>query len=113
MCSSPKLNAGTKEARFHFVAPFSHIAHGTPFDTPEAETRRSGARSATEVLIANHGLAQDERLQPLARMAHLSEISPWMLPSDPQAQHLSQELMVAAGSCSAGKMMPCVERAFA
>jgi hypothetical protein len=101
-----------KDAHFHFVAPFSHIARGTPFDTPEAETRRSGSQSATEVLLANHSLAQDERLAPLGRMAHLYEITPWMLPRDPQMQRLGQELMAAAGSCPAGDIMPCVERAF-
>lgn len=45
-------------------------------------------------------------------MAHLYEITLWMLPRDPQAQQLGQELMATAGSCPASEMMPCVERAF-
>lgn len=99
------------QARFHFVSPFSHIAHGTPFDTPEAVIRRSGARSATEVLLAQSGLEADERLGRLARMANLYEITPWRLPSDPRAQQLGQELM-AAGRCAPSEISHCVAQAF-
>jgi hypothetical protein len=99
-------------ARFHFVAPFSRIPYGTPFDTPEAAIRRGSTRAVTEVLMAMHHLEGDESLKWLARMAHLYEITPWRLPSDPQAQRFGQVLMAAAGPCSPADPWPCVERAF-
>lgn len=100
------------QARFHFVAPFSHIAHGTPFDIAEATVRRSGTRSASEILLAQGSLRNDKQLKTLARMAHLYEITPWMLPADPRAQQLGQEVMAAAGQCERATVMICVERAF-
>lgn len=100
------------EARFHFVEPFSHIAHGTPFDTPEAEVRRTGALSATEVLVASLGRPGNEVLELLGRMAHIYEITPWRMPADRQAHGLGLELMAAAGRCEGGEISVCVERAF-
>lgn len=100
------------EARFHFVEPFSHIAHGVPFDTPEAEVRRTGGQSATEVLVASLGRSQDENLALLGRMAQLYEITPWRMPADPVAHGIGLELMGAAGRCETGEISACVERAF-
>jgi hypothetical protein len=98
--------------RFHFVPPFSRISYGTPFDTPEAEVRRSATRSATEVLLAQHYLESDSRLGRLARMTHLYEITPWMRPTDPAAHQFGQELMAATGRCEPHEIIRCVERAF-
>lgn len=100
------------EARFHFVEPFSHIAHGTPFDTPEAEVRRTGGLSATEVFVADLGRSEDANLALLGRMAQLYEITPWRMPSDPVAHGLGLDLMTAAGRCETGEISVCVERAF-
>ena len=100
------------EARYHFIAPFSRIAFGTPFDIPEASIRRHGARSATEVLLEQHGLMQDERLHRLARMTHLYEITPWMLPADQAAQQLGEALRETSGQCAPPNVTPCVKRAF-
>ena len=86
------------QARFHFVAPFSRIAHGKPFDTPESEIRRTGGRSATEVLLTKLGMEQDAKLALLGRMTHLAEITPWTLPSDRPAQRLAQDLKELAGN---------------
>lgn len=99
-------------ARFHFVAPFSQIVYGIPFDTPEAAIRRSGTRSVTEILLEQHHLGADSQFAPLARMAHLYEIIPWMLPADPKAQQFGQALLAAAGRCQPTHILPCVERAF-
>jgi hypothetical protein len=101
------------QARFHFVPPFSPVRPGTPFDVPEAEIRRSGARSATEVLVAHAGLERDERLALLTRMTHLYEISLWRLPTDPEAQVLGAGLVEAAtDQCDRAAVGKCVERAF-
>ena len=99
------------KARYHFVEPFSRIAYGTPFDIPEASVRRRGIRSATEVLLEQHGLTRDERLQRLARMTHLYEIAPWMLPADPAAQQLGQELLETARRCAPAAVAPCAAHA--
>jgi hypothetical protein len=93
------------------VEPFSHIAHGTAFDTPEAEVRRTGGLSATEVLVASLGRSEEEDLALLGRMAQLYEITPWRMPSDPVAHGIGLELMAAAGRCE-GDVSPCVEKAF-
>jgi len=85
------------QARFHYQPVFSRITRGTPFDTPEAKIRRSGARSATEVLLAEHHLNSDPKLARLARMTHFAEITPWMAGSDEDAanlaRHLRQEML--------------------
>jgi hypothetical protein len=99
-------------AQFHFIPPFSTVRYGTPFDTPEAAIRRSGNRSVTELLVSQHGLGEDPRLQRLARMTHLYEITPWMGPSDPAAQELGEKLMAAAGQCQPARVAACVTRAF-
>ena len=97
-------------ARFHFIPPFSPIAYGKPFDIPEADIRRSGTQAATEVLLARNKLTTDSRLALLGRMAHLYEITRWMLPSDPYAHQLGQELVTAAGHCKPSDLSLCVEQ---
>ena len=98
------------EARFHFVEPFSHLRFGRPIDAPEAEVRRSGVRSATEVLLAAQGLLDDEKLRRLGEMTHLFEITRWRLPSEPEAFQLGQRLIDATGTCDPADVAPCVER---
>jgi hypothetical protein len=100
------------QARFHFVAPFSHIMHGTPFDTPEATIRRQGTRSVTEELLAQSKLEHDKRLVRLGRMTHLYEITPWMRPTDPSAHQLGQTLITTTGKCKPHELFQCVKRAF-
>jgi hypothetical protein len=100
------------QARFHFVAPFSPMAYGIPFDTPEAEVRRSGTQSVTEILLAQNRLQANPELALLARMTHLYEVTPWMRPADPAASRFGQELIAATGQCPLPDITPCVERAF-
>lgn len=101
------------EARFHFVEPFTHIARGTPVDTPEAAVRRTGRLAAAEVLLAELGRRDDPRLALVGRMAHNEEITPWMKPAHPQAFALGREVNEAAAGCEGGEPLPCVERALA
>jgi hypothetical protein len=101
-----------RHARFHFVAPFSHITQGTPFDIPEAAVRRTGSGSATEVLLAQRGMAADEKLALLARMTHLYEVTPWRLQMDREAYGLGQGLMAAVADCPQRETASCAERAF-
>lgn len=98
------------EARFHFVEPFSHLRFGRPIDAPEAEVRRSGTRSATEILLAAQGLLDDEKLRRLGEMTHHFEITRWRLPSEPEAFQLGQSLMEATRACDPADVAPCVER---
>jgi len=81
-----------REARFHFIPAFSVIAHGKPFDVPEAEVRRMGTRSATEVLLDQRGLTGDANLKLLATATHLYEITPWLLGTDPLATELGARI---------------------
>jgi hypothetical protein len=101
------------EARFHFVRPFTTTVHGRPFDTPEAEVRRSGTRSATEVLLEGHGPRQDSRIARLASVTHLYEITPWMLPANLDGPALGGALTVAGEGCEPPAVQPCAERALA
>jgi hypothetical protein len=101
------------QARFHFVEPFSHIKYGQHFDTPESDTRRTGTEAVTQVLVARSGLANDPRLDLLSRMAHLYEISPWMLPSDRDAQQLGQQLREATERAGIANMEQETEAAMA
>ena len=100
------------QARFHFVEPFSQIIYGKGFDVPEAETRRSGTESVTQVLLAQNGLERDPKLEALGRMAHLYEVSPWMLPSDRVAQQLGQGLIEATKRPELSNMHEQSEAAF-
>ncbi len=97
-------------ARFHFIEPFSGFDFGRAIDIPEAETRRSGTRSATEVLLAELDLLGDEKLRLLAETTHLYEIAPWRLPSNPAALALGADLMEAVGSCQPRDVAPCLDR---
>lgn len=81
-----------REARFHYIPAFSVIRWGKPFDVPEAEVRRMGTRSATEVLLEQQGLTGDAKLQVLGRATHLYEITPWLLGTDQMATQLGARI---------------------
>lgn len=100
------------EAHFHFVEPFSHSGFGRWLDTPEAEIRRGGSRSASELFIEDRGLGGDARLELLAKMTHLFEISRWQLPSHPEAYELGQRLMDEVGECETLNVEECSDRGF-
>jgi hypothetical protein len=105
---------GNTDAHFHFIPPFRALTYGTPFDVPEAEIRRAGALSATQVLLERVATRDDERLTLLARMAHLSEITPWMLPADPAASELERRVREGAVDSCGERLRPaCVDRVFA
>ncbi|HWX19130.1 MAG TPA: chromate resistance protein ChrB domain-containing protein [Candidatus Binatia bacterium] len=87
-----------RRARFYFVRPFSRITRGIPFDTPEAKFRRSATRSATENILAEHGLDREPPLARLAHMTHLYEITPWSAGADEDAHRLHAELTKAVGN---------------
>jgi hypothetical protein len=99
-------------ARFYFIEPFSHVSVGHPVDMPEAEIRRSGTRSATEVLLASRGLQGDEKLARLGEMTHVYEITRWQLPARPREFALGEGLKAAVGPCPGKEVLPCVERSF-
>jgi len=105
---------GNTEAHFHFIPPFRRLTYGNPFDVPEAEIRRAGSLAATEVLLERLQRRTDERLTFLARMAHLSEVTPWMLPSDPAGSELAARLRdTAARHCGERLRAACLEGMFA
>jgi hypothetical protein len=100
-------------ARFHFIRPFDPIKYGRPFDLPEASIRRQGMQSASQYLIESGGLGEDPRLGALARMTYLTEVSPWMLSSDPEAGRLAELLRDAADrECGRALDAGCAERLF-
>ena len=101
------------EARFHFVPAFSRITLGVPFDTPEATVRRTGTRSATEVLLARHQLDQDPKLLALARMTHVHEITPWMIGPDVDSHALARKLKDAIAEVPEENVSQRAHRAFA
>jgi hypothetical protein len=50
-------------------------------------------QSATQYLLESRKLVKDERLaklEKLARMTNFTEVSPWMLASDPEAGRLAE-----------------------
>lgn len=101
------------QAKFYFIQPFEKIRYGKPFDLPEAEIRRHGIQSATEVLLNQQGLASDAKLSALARMTHLTEVTPWMLASDSEAGQLA-EMVRNASEQTCGKALQgsCTEELF-
>lgn len=101
-------------AQFHFVKPFEAIKYGRPFDLPEASIRRHGVESATQFLVRQNRLDADARLRVLARMTYLTEVTPWMLASDPEAGRLAEQLRGAADrECGRALNPDCAERLFA
>ena len=76
--------------QFYFVEPFEKVRFGRPFDMPEAEIRRHGTESATEFLIHQQNVIGTSKLNDLARMTNLTEVSPWMLAADAQAGTLAE-----------------------
>jgi hypothetical protein len=101
------------QASFYFIKPFEAIRYGRPFDVPEAEIRRHGLRSATQFLLDQRGLNSDTKLNTLARMTYLNEVTPWMLASDAEAGQLTQRLRLAAEKeCGQSMNGNCVERLF-
>lgn len=101
------------QATFYFIKPFDALRYGRPFDVPEAEIRRHGIRSATEFLLEQRGMNSDPKLNTLARMTYLNEVTPWMLASDPEAGQLTQRLRLAAEKeCGASLSANCIERLF-
>jgi len=101
------------QASFYFIRPFEAIRYGRPFDVPEAEIRRHGIRSATQFLLDQRGLNSDAKLNALARMTYLNEVTPWMLASDPEVGQLTQRLRLAAEKeCGQSMNSDCVERLF-
>lgn len=87
------------KAQFHYIEPFSAVRFGTPIDIPEANVRRSGARSATERLVEELGLVEDPAMRALGEMTHLFEIARWRLPAHPDAHRFGLELIEAVGAC--------------
>jgi hypothetical protein len=107
------LRRSEPQARFHFIRPFEPIRYGSPFDVPEASIRRHGAQSATQFLVAQKGLDSDAKIDALARMTYLNEVTPWMLASDPEAGRLTELLRGAADrECGASLDEDCAERLF-
>lgn len=80
-----------RDAVFQFIEPFEKTKFGKPFDMPEASVRRSGTQSATQILVAEQNL-EDAKVGALARMTGLTEVTPWMLASDPDAGALAERL---------------------
>jgi hypothetical protein len=88
-----------RRARFHFVEPMSLIGYGTPFDIPEADIRRSINRSAFEAALEQSGRRNDPALEPLRRLCYSTEIRPWALASELEAQRLAADLAARLGDC--------------
>ncbi len=99
-------------ARFHFIEPFEKLRFGKPFDVPEAEVRRHGLKSATQYVLETRKLNKDDRLaklERLARMTNFTEVSPWMLASDPEAGRLAETVRnLAANHCGKSLSARCL-----
>lgn len=104
------------QARFYFVRPFSTTTgarFGTLFDTPEAEIRRTVTESATEILLGRHDLRNDPRLDILARMTHMWEITPWSFArEDKTVLSISFKVVAYRIRCRQPDLGPCIEEAF-
>lgn len=101
------------EARFHFVPPFTAIRYGQPFDIPEAEIRRQGVSSATEILVSKQNLDTDEKIRRLSEMTHLAEVTPWLLPTDADAREMARALRrVTEEACGQALHPGCLDPPF-
>ncbi len=86
------------QAQYHLLEPFSKSPYGTQLDTPEAAIRRSGNRSATEVLLEKLRKTDDPKLRLLGKTTQLYEISPWRLPMERDAYALGEKLRQATAA---------------
>jgi len=100
-------------AEFHFIEPFEKIRFGRPLDLPEADVRRKGRQSATEVLVSRFGIRQDPRTALLVRTTHLAEVSKWMLIGDSEATREVDALRaIAARHCGEKLTTACLSPIF-
>jgi hypothetical protein len=91
------------DAEFRFIEPFEKVNYGRPFDMPEADIRRSGTQSATQVLMTRSKLS-DAKLEFLARTTGLTEVTPWMLASDSSAEAFAGRMRSTADRACGKKM---------
>jgi hypothetical protein len=103
-----------REARFHFIEPFDKVKFGMPFDMPEAEIRRRGAQSATEVLLGRQSVDMTTKLQALAHMTNLTEVSPWALATDAEAGRLAEIIRgIVYRNCGQSLRSSCLDNLLA
>ena len=96
------------DAAFYFIEPFDKVKFGKPFDMPEAGIRRSATVSATQILVQKRGLT-DTRLKELARITELTEITPWKLASDAEAERFVERLKnTAKAQCGKSVTNACL-----
>ncbi len=65
-----------QNATFRFYAEGAIITAGIPFDTPDAQMRRTHRFSTFEAIMAKYKL-NDDRLQTLAKIIHDIEVNAW------------------------------------
>ena len=86
-----------RDAVFHFVEPFETVRFGRPFDMPGAEVRRTGTESVTSNVLGAR-VSADSRLAALVRITDLTEVTPWMLSSNPETEDFVQRFRALANS---------------
>jgi len=97
-----------RDAVFYFIEPFEKIRYGKPFDIPEAQVRRSGTMSATQVVLASLGV-NDPKLNQLGRTTGLTEVSPWLLATDMESGRLAERMRsVADKACGKSMTSACL-----
>jgi hypothetical protein len=97
-----------QDAVFNLIEPFDKVKVGKPLDMPESNIRRSATRSATEVLISQRGL-NVPKLRELAGITRMTEIAPWLLVADPNAQQFADHFrQMAATNCGRRVTSACL-----
>lgn len=91
-------------AEFHFIEPFDKIRFGRPLDMPEAEVRREGTLSATEVLVSRADLRLTRRMESLVHATHVAEVAPWTMIADREAGTEADALRRAAATACGAKL---------
>jgi hypothetical protein len=100
-------------AEFRFIEPFDKIRFGKPLDMPEAEIRRGGALSATEVLVNRARLPVTRRLGSLVHATHVAEVVPWTMIADREAAREVDSLRRTAATTCGTKFRPeCLSSLF-
>lgn len=93
-------------AEFRFIEPFDKIRFGRPLDMPEAEIRREGTLSATEVLVNRARLPVTRRLGSLVHATHVAEVVPWTMIADHEAGREVDALRRTAATTCGTKFRP-------
>ncbi len=81
-----------KEAVFKFYPKEEFIEEGTPFDTPDAEFRRTHNMSTFETILQKYNI-KDPKLIKIGKIIHDIEINYWAGKLEPESEKINRDIL--------------------